>query len=146
MSDIFGVRHLLPSHSLYLLRGAPSLARLVIADDIVALLKYSLKCNHSETSYSHYRPSPVPTSRNIRKVPPHNLLCPPFDAQPQSPLLYRGANKGLHVLLSRMQAGQAEQLSKSRKKFLATTYKPLFTSLYQKCYSDGTSPFSRSRM
>ena len=29
-----------------------------------------------------------------------------------------------------IQAGPAEQLSKSRKKFLATTYKPLFTSLY----------------
>ena len=37
---------------------------------------------------------------------------------------YRGANKGLLVLLSRTQAsqGQTEQLSKSRKKFLATTY------------------------
>ena len=31
-------------------------------------------------------------------------------------------------MLSRTQAGQ---LSKSRKKFLATTYKPLFTSLYK---------------
>ena len=40
---------------------------------------------------------------------------------------YRGVNKGLYFLLSRT---QAEQLSKSRKKFLATTYKPLFTSLY----------------
>ena len=40
---------------------------------------------------------------------------------------YRGVNKGLFVLLSRT---QAEQLSKSRKKFLATTYKPLFSPLY----------------
>ena len=41
--------------------------------------------------------------------------------------IYRGVNKGLYVLLSRT---QAEQLSKSRKGFLATTYKLLFTSLY----------------
>ena len=40
---------------------------------------------------------------------------------------YRGADKGLYVLLSRT---QAEQLSKSRKKFLATTYKNVFASLY----------------
>ena len=39
---------------------------------------------------------------------------------------YRGGNKGLYVLLSRT---QAEQLSKSRNKFLATTYKPLFPPL-----------------
>ena len=45
-------------------------------------------------------------------------------------VVYRGGSKGLFVLLSRTQAGQAEQLSKSRKKFLATTYKPLFPPLY----------------
>ena len=32
--------------------------------------------------------------------------------------------------LGRARQGQAEQLSKSRKEFLATTYKPLFTRLY----------------
>ena len=42
------------------------------------------------------------------------------------PYMYRGVNKGLYVLLSRT---QAEQLSKSMKKFLATTYKPLFPPL-----------------
>ena len=40
---------------------------------------------------------------------------------------YRGENKGLIVLLSRT---QSEQLSKSKKKFLATTYTPLFSPLY----------------
>ena len=45
---------------------------------------------------------------------------------------YRGENKGMFVLLSRTQAGpgQAEQLSKSRKKFLATTYKHFPGALY----------------
>ena len=42
-------------------------------------------------------------------------------------VFYRGGNKGLFVLLRRT---QAEQLSKSRKALLATTYKPFSLSLY----------------
>ena len=42
--------------------------------------------------------------------------------------LYRGKNIGLFVLLSRT---QAEQLSKSRKKFLATSLKKCFENLEQ---------------
>ena len=38
--------------------------------------------------------------------------------------LYRGELKGLYVLLSRTHQGQAEQLRKSKKKILPTTYKP----------------------
>ena len=40
---------------------------------------------------------------------------------------YRARNKGMHILLRN---SQEEQLSKSRKKFLATTYKPWFRALY----------------
>ena len=41
--------------------------------------------------------------------------------------VYRARNKGMHILLSN---SQAEQLSKSRKKFLATMYHPFSRSLY----------------
>ena len=43
---------------------------------------------------------------------------------------YRDLLKGEQILLSNSQAGQAEQLSKSRKKFLATTYKHFPDALY----------------
>ena len=42
-------------------------------------------------------------------------------------VVYRARNKGMQIVLSN---SQAEQLSKSRKKFLATAYKPLFRALY----------------
>ena len=38
----------------------------------------------------------------------------------------------MYILLSTARQGQAKQLSRSRKKFLATTYNPLFGSLYLK--------------
>ena len=42
--------------------------------------------------------------------------------------MYRDRLKGMQILLSRT---QAEQLSKSRNKILATTYKPFSRSLYK---------------
>ena len=44
--------------------------------------------------------------------------------------VYRDRLKGVQILLSNSQAGKAEKFSKSRKKFLATTYKPFSRSLY----------------
>ena len=45
--------------------------------------------------------------------------------------VYRGVNNDLYVLLSRTQAGPGRTVKQeSRKKFHATTYKPVFTSLY----------------
>ena len=42
---------------------------------------------------------------------------------------YRGGNKGLHVLLSRTQAGPGRTVKQEQEEFFATTYKPLFASL-----------------
>ena len=53
--------------------------------------------------------------------------------------MYRARNKGMHILLSNSQAGLTEQLSKSRKNFLSTTYKPLFRALYVVMLADKCS-------
>ena len=42
-------------------------------------------------------------------------------------IVYRGPRKSMHILLS---SSHAEQLSKNRKKFLATTYTLFCRSLY----------------
>ena len=47
-----------------------------------------------------------------------------------SDLIYRAPEKGLQILLSRTRQGQAEQVSESGNKFLATTYKPFLGALY----------------
>ena len=39
---------------------------------------------------------------------------------------YREEKKGLQILLSYSWQGQAEKLSRARKKYLATTYQPFF--------------------
>ena len=54
------------------------------------------------------------------------------------PRMYRGELKGLYVLLSRT---QAEQLSKSRKKILATTCTSLIVNLCTQSYRTKTVHF-----
>ena len=44
--------------------------------------------------------------------------------------IYRGVNKGVHVLLSRTQAGPGRTVKQEQEKFLATTYKHFPGALY----------------